>query len=104
MAGIFGGVIMQLLTLDIRRPATKVVVGDIMSSAFSGWAVYVFSGSQFLSDRVLGIAREKEGEIIEFRLVLIVCVVFGTFGSAGLRAIISRIKPHWMDKKNERSK
>lgn len=83
-AGMMGGAITQLLTVDARKPPRSVIVGDILSSVLMGCFVAVM-------DIVLG-----KG----FNLtVLVVGAAFaGTLGSVGVRKVTNKyIEPHLLD-------
>lgn len=42
VAGVFGGAITQLLTIDARKPTKKVIVGEIMCSGLSGLGTFAY--------------------------------------------------------------
>lgn len=83
-AGMMGGAITQLLTVDARKPPRSVIVGDILSSVLMGCFIAV-------GDIALG-----KG----FNLtVLVVGAAFaGTLSSVGVRKVTNKyIEPHLLD-------
>lgn len=79
-AGVFGGAIIQLLTLDKRNPTKKVILGEIFCSLVGGWATYVFAP-----------------EVVEIRQIVLSSIVAGAMGSAGFKLLIWKFAPAWLD-------
>ena len=81
--GLFGGAVMQLLTLDERKhPTKKLLLGEILASAIMGWFTYVISGY---------------AEEVEIRVCVMAAIVAGATGSIGFRWLIKLLRPKWLD-------
>ena len=82
-AGLFGGAVMQLLTLDERkRPSWVLLLGEILASATMGWGTYVVSGY---------------AEDIKIRVCVLAAIAAGATGSMGFRWLIKLFRPKWLD-------
>lgn len=89
-AGVFGGAVMQLLTLDDRkRPSKKLLLGEILASGTSGWGTYVFARfiTRFVSDAAP----------IEIRVCVLAAIAAGGGGSAVFRGMVKVLRPKWLD-------
>lgn len=81
--GLFGGSVMQLLTLDERKhPTKKLLLGEILASAIMGWGTYVMSGY---------------AEDVEIRVCVLAAIAAGATGSIGFRGLIKVLRPKWLD-------
>lgn len=83
IAGVIGGTIVQLKTVDERRPTRKVILGDLLASAVGGFMAYV---------TFLVIGKEDF-----FEAVLLSAVLYGGAGSAGFMAAVEKKKLAWLD-------
>jgi 4-amino-4-deoxy-L-arabinose transferase-like glycosyltransferase len=79
-AGMFGGAITQLLTLDERNPTRKVIIGEILCGLVGGWGTYVLSSSG-----------------LDIRQAVLAAILAGAMGSALFKAAVKRMKPAWLD-------
>lgn len=70
-AGVFGGTITQLLTIDKNKPTRKVLMGEMLASGFMGFSIFAASGN-----------HEPK--------VLVAAVIAGGGGSAAYHGIIKR--------------
>ena len=97
--GIFGGAMVQLWSVDVRKPTRKVMIADTMASALSGFAVPCLG-----VPLIIHIINRFFGLEITFELkdslgvTLIVAGVAGMFGAGLIRKYLDKFNPGWMGK------
>lgn len=72
-AGMLGGCITTLLTVEKRKPTRLVLFGELLSSAFLGFAVYA----------AMGVHDNRS---------LVFCVLAGGGGSAGYHKLVNWVQ------------
>lgn len=97
--GGLGGVMVQLWTMDVRRPTKKVVCADMIASFWGGIAVSVVGVPTFLA----GINKYLMPEDVQLAIdpakllwgTLLLAVLGGALAAGLIRKLFDRLNPNW---------
>lgn len=100
-AGLFGGLIVQGWTYEIRKPTKAVMIADIGASAFSGIIANAVGVKGCVA--IFNYLIPGEEPVVEFEIAnhlgttLVIAGLAGMVGAGLLRKLMDRLNPTWMN-------
>lgn len=98
--GVFGGLMVQLWTVEARKPTRRVMIADIMASAFCGYVSKVMGVPSCMG--IVNKFLPKDSQVVfdatnHLGAIIVISGIAGMVGAGLIRKGLDRLNPAWMN-------